>query len=70
VLLWSVVPWLWRQPEPFAWLRFATWRAFANRVVARARRLVGLTRRHPERAPLTARREVYARVRAFLGLRA
>jgi Glycosyltransferase family 87 len=69
VLLWAVVPWLWRQPEPFAWLRPASWRSFGNRVVARARAGWQLRRTDPARS-LTARREMYARVRAFLGLRA
>jgi len=70
VLLWAVVPWLWRQPEPFAWLRPASWRRFGGRLTLRARALTRLWGRDPERAPVTARREVYARVRAFLGLRA
>jgi hypothetical protein len=65
-----VVPWLWRQPEPFGWLRPAAWRSFAARLVARVRALTDVARRDPERAPVTARREMYARVRAFLGLRA
>jgi hypothetical protein len=70
VLLWSVVPWLWRQPQPFAWLHPAAWRAFGERVVARVRALTSVWRSDPERGPVTARREVYDRVRAFLGLRA
>jgi hypothetical protein len=27
VYLWALVPWLWREPDPLAWLRPATWRA-------------------------------------------
>lgn len=57
VLLWALVPWLWRRPEPFAWLRPRTWRTFGARVMAR---------RNGEAA--ADRHEVFARVRAFLGL--
>jgi hypothetical protein len=70
VLLWALVPWLWRQPEPFAWLYPATWRRFAGRLAGRAHALAGLWRRDSGRPPVTVRREMYARVRAFLGLRA
>jgi hypothetical protein len=70
VLLWAVVPWLWRQPEPFAWLHLSWWRSLAGRLVARLRELAEPGRRDPDRTPLPARREMYARVRAFLGLRA
>jgi hypothetical protein len=69
VLLWAVVPWLWRQHEPFAWLHPAWWRAFTGRVVARVRSAIRLRRSDPA-GSITARREMYARVRAFLGLRA
>jgi hypothetical protein len=68
VLLWAVVPWLWRQREPFAWLRPGTWRAFGARVVARVRELSGW--RDDPAAGVTARREMTDRLRAFLGLRA
>jgi hypothetical protein len=68
VLLWAVVPWLWRQPEPFAWLRPAAWRAFAARVAARLRELSGW--RDDPAAGVTARREMTDWLRAFLGLRA
>jgi glycosyl transferase family 87 len=68
VLLWALVPWLWRQPEPFGWLRPASWSRFAARVAARVRRLADVWRADPDRGPVTARREVYARVRAFLGI--
>ena len=60
VLLWALVPWLWRQPEPFAWLRPRTWRALAERAVAR--------RRNPEGDAVPPRAGVLDRVRAFLGL--
>ena len=70
VLLWALVPWLWRQPEPFAWLYPATWRRFAGLLAGRAHGLAGLRRGDSGRPPVTVRREMYARVRAFLGLRA
>ncbi|MDQ6796395.1 MAG: DUF2029 domain-containing protein [Chloroflexota bacterium] len=70
VLLWAFVPWLWRQPQPFAWLHLETWRTFAARVGDRVRRLTSLWRSDPEAGPVTARRAVFKRVRAFLGLRA
>ncbi|MFL5681502.1 MAG: glycosyltransferase family 87 protein [Chloroflexota bacterium] len=68
VLLWALVPWLWRQEEPFGWLRPAWWGRAVSSVVARARRFVDGWRGDPERGGVTARREVYARVRAFLGI--
>jgi hypothetical protein len=68
VLLWPVVPWLWRQPAPFAWLHVSTWRSFTSRVVARVRELSGW--RDDPAAGVEARREMFAWLRAFLGLRA
>jgi hypothetical protein len=32
VLLWPLVPFLWRREEPFGWLRPSAWRAFTGRV--------------------------------------
>ncbi|HKG55993.1 MAG TPA: glycosyltransferase family 87 protein [Candidatus Limnocylindrales bacterium] len=68
VLLWALVPWLWRRAEPFGWLRPASWRRSTTETVARARRLTDVRREDPERGGVTARRDVYARVRAFLGI--
>jgi hypothetical protein len=69
VLLWAVVPWLWRQPEPFGWLHLWWWRSVGARLVARLRDATQQRRTDPV-GSVTARREMYARVRAFLGLRA
>ncbi|HEY0442656.1 MAG TPA: glycosyltransferase family 87 protein [Candidatus Limnocylindrales bacterium] len=70
VLLWALVPWLYRQPEPFAWLRPRSWRGFATRAVARAHALWLEWRAGPGQGSPPRRREVFSRVRAFLGLRA
>jgi glycosyl transferase family 87 len=67
-LLWAAVPWLWRQPQPFAWLRPATWRTFTNSVRVRAATLARLWRSDPETGPSAARRLMFERVRSFLGL--
>jgi hypothetical protein len=67
-LLWAAVPWLWRQPQPFAWLRPATWGAFTNSVRGRAATLARLWRSDPETGPSAARRLMFERVRSFLGL--
>jgi hypothetical protein len=68
VLLWSIVPWLWRHPQPFAWLRPAAWRSFARRAAARLREVSGW--REDPSAGVAARREMFDWLRAFLGLRA
>jgi hypothetical protein len=67
-LLWAAVPWLWRQPQPFAWLRPATWGEFTNSVRRRAATLARLWRSDPETGPSAARRLMFERVRSFLGL--
>ena len=55
VFLWALVPVLWRQPDPFAWLRPSWWRAFVDRGRAerrsrtrRARTWLGLPHGSPE----------------------
>ncbi len=68
VFLWALVPWLWRRPDPFFWLRPTWWR---SRAAAAGRRIasgVRLWRSDPEAGATTTRREVAARVRSFLGL--
>jgi hypothetical protein len=70
VFLWAAVPWLYRRPEPFAWLRPATWRAFARSAWDGSRATAGRWRRDPEQTAGALRRGVDRRVREFLGLRA
>ena len=70
VFLWAAVPWLYRRPEPFAWLRPSTWRAFAGSAWDWARATAGRWRRDPERTAGALRRGFDRRVREFLGLRA
>jgi hypothetical protein len=67
-LLWATVPWLWRHPNPFGWLRFSAWAAFARTATSRAASVARLWRSDPETGPTAARRLMYDRVRAFLGL--
>ena len=67
-LLWAAVPWLWRQPEPFAWLHLATWRSFAELARDRAATLARGWRTDPEASRQIARRVMSERVRSFLGL--
>jgi len=68
VLLWALIPFLWRQPDPFAWLRPATWRRVGERVRLSASAWTGRWRHDRDATAATARREVTARVRSFLGL--
>jgi hypothetical protein len=55
VFLWALVPVLWRQPDPFAWLRaswwlglLATWRADRRSLTRRARNWLGLPHGTPD----------------------
>jgi hypothetical protein len=50
VFLWALVPWLYRQPDPFAFLRPVAWRAWFARTRAAASRWAGLWRRDPRAA--------------------
>jgi hypothetical protein len=59
VYVWAVVPWWWRQPDPFAFLRASWWRD--RLAAARARRA------EPASAPV-ATVPVSRRVRAYFGL--
>jgi Glycosyltransferase family 87 len=67
-LLWAAVPWLWRQPEPFAWLRASTWRDFAIAFRRRLSTIAMVWRSDPLTGPSAARRLMFDRVRTFLGL--
>ena len=40
VYLWAVVPWLYRRPDPFDFLRPATWRTWAGGLPTRTRELI------------------------------
>jgi len=40
VYLWAVVPWLYRRPDPFDFLRPATWRTWAGELPTRTRELI------------------------------
>ena len=75
VLLWAAVPWVWRHPDPLWWLHPREWPAARARAAAALSRgtaafraWAGTLRREPDVAAATARREVAARVRQFLGL--
>lgn len=68
VFLWALIPWLWRQPDPFFWLRPSWWRARLSAVAARLGTVARLWRADPEAGATRARRTVTRSVRAFLGL--
>jgi hypothetical protein len=75
VLLWALVPWIWRHPAPLWWAHPAEWpglRTRAARAFGSTRAALGgwasTLRREPEVAAATARSEVGSRVRDFLGL--
>jgi hypothetical protein len=67
VLLWAVVPWLWRREEPFDWVRPAFWRARLARWREAVRARVSGWRAAPNAAD-AASRDAVAWVRGFLGL--
>ena len=67
-LLWAAVPWLWRQPEPFAWLRASTWRESAIALRHRLSTIATVWRSDPLTGPTAVRRLMFDRVRSFLGL--
>ena len=67
VLLWALVPWLWRRPEPFDWIHAGFWR---RRIVgwrADGHAWLRRTRTEPGGASI-ARRHAVSWVRTFLGL--
>jgi hypothetical protein len=67
-LLWAAVPWLWRHPHPFGWLRPSAWQGFAHTAAAHLGGLARLWRSDPETGPPAARRVMFERFRTFLGL--
>ncbi|HVL52802.1 MAG TPA: glycosyltransferase family 87 protein [Vitreimonas sp.] len=67
VMLWALVPWLWRRDQPFDWLQPSYWR---ERIHA-ARAWTDEVRRRWQSSPTpatAARRDVARGIRAFLGL--
>jgi hypothetical protein len=70
VLLWPLVPFLWRRERPFGWLRPAAWRRGAATLRVALGGWARRWRSDPDTTAVTARREVADRLRAFLGLRA
>ena len=67
VLLWALVPWLWRRHEPFDWVHAAFWRERFARWRAGSGAWLRRSRTQPDGVS-TARREAVAWVRTFLGL--
>jgi hypothetical protein len=68
VLLWAFVPWLWRRPEPYGWLRPGAWRAaisISRRRVARWARQIGSD---PIGGLVAARRATMSWARRLLGI--
>jgi hypothetical protein len=70
VLLWPLVPWVWRHPDPLWWLRPSRWPAVARSARGRLARWRVRWRSDPVAARAAAGREVRTRLRSFLGLRA
>lgn len=64
LLLWALGPWLWREPDPFSWLRPSSWPSIRARL---ATRVTGWSE-HWRRDPAGARVEAGARLRSYLGL--
>lgn len=69
VFLWAAVPWLYRRPDPFDWLRPTFWREIAATAGERLRSAGGRLGRDPGAAAGVLRRGLDRRVRDFLGLR-
>jgi hypothetical protein len=67
VLLWPLVPWLWRRPEPFDWIHAAFWRERLARWRAESGAWLRQRRTEPDGVS-AARRDAVAWVRTFLGL--
>ena len=68
VLLWAAIPWFWRHPSPFWWLRPSAWPSVRGSVAATLGAWRARWRTDPSTATLVARRAVGDRLRAFLGL--
>jgi hypothetical protein len=68
VFLWALVPSLWRKPDPGWFLRPATWRAWAARLVTTFRAWHGRPRGHLDPAPVRPSHRLRAAARGFFGL--
>jgi hypothetical protein len=68
VFLWAFIPWLYRRPDPFDWVRPSGWRAAARVALERAGEVGRRWRRDPEGAAGAIRRGMDRRVRDFLGI--
>jgi hypothetical protein len=68
VLLWPLVPWLWRREQPFAWLRPSSWRAAAQRAGEFVSGWWRRVARDPARGGAAARRSVVRWARQQLGM--
>jgi glycosyl transferase family 87 len=67
-LLWALVPWWWRNPDPLWFLRPWRWPGIAASVRATARRIREAWRKDPTVAWSRVQRGTRVRVRAYLGL--
>ncbi len=70
VFLWALVPSLWLKPDPGWFLRPATWRAWAARLVATSRAWRGRPRGHVDPASGRPSHRLRAAARGFFGLAA
>ena len=68
VLLWSVVPWLWRHPQPLWWLAPSRWALVAGHARASLAGWRVREREDPAGVLAEARRGVGLRLRRFLGI--
>ncbi len=70
IYLWALIPFVWLRPDPTWFLRPATWRAWAARLVATGRRWRDGWRGDARRAPGRAGARLRAAARSFFGLAA
>ncbi len=70
VFLWALVPSLWLKPDPAWFLRPATWRAWAARLVAMSRAWRGRPSGHADPGPGRPRHRLREAARGFFGLAA
>ncbi len=68
VFIWSTVPWFWRHPEAFSWIRPSVWQGWKRTIGAAASTWSLHWRRSPERTYWAARRLLATRLRTFLGI--
>jgi hypothetical protein len=68
VLLWAAIPWFWRHPSPFWWLRPSAWPSVRTSVGGTLGTWRARWRTDRSTATVVARRAVGERLRTFLGL--